>query len=97
VSYVRGWAGGIEVRRLLWWLVVAAVVVDVVRLVWPAILLAALVFGLAWLSNAAGERRAGLRARADEQHALVLAGDPAGVYGRFPPVDVFTPADVLAG
>jgi len=30
--------------------------------------------------------RAGLRARADLEHRLVLSGDPRGTYGRFPPV-----------
>jgi Protein of unknown function (DUF2510) len=31
-------------------------------------------------------RRAGLRARADLEHRLVMTGDPRGIYGRFPPV-----------
>lgn len=31
-------------------------------------------------------RRAGLRARADLEHHLALAGDPRGTFGRFPPV-----------
>lgn len=31
-------------------------------------------------------QRAGLRARADLEHRLALAGDPRGVHGRFPPV-----------
>jgi hypothetical protein len=31
-------------------------------------------------------RDAGLRARADFEHRLNLAGDPRGVFGRFPPV-----------
>ncbi|WP_101951949.1 hypothetical protein [Mycobacterium sp. 3519A] len=31
-------------------------------------------------------RRAGLRARADFEHRLTLAGDPRGVFGRYPPV-----------
>ena len=30
-------------------------------------------------------RNAGLRARADYEHQLTLAGDPHGIYGRFPP------------
>jgi hypothetical protein len=31
-------------------------------------------------------RRAELRARAEYEHRLSLAGDPRGLYGRFPPV-----------
>jgi hypothetical protein len=31
-------------------------------------------------------RDAGLRARADYEHRLILAGDPHGLYGRYPPV-----------
>jgi Protein of unknown function (DUF2510) len=31
-------------------------------------------------------RDAGLRARADYEHRLSLAGDPRGLYGRYPPV-----------
>lgn len=30
-------------------------------------------------------RHAALVADADEQHALVLAGDPRGIHGRYPP------------
>lgn len=36
--------------------------------------------------RAARGRRAALRARADYEHTLSLAGDPRGLYGRFPPV-----------
>lgn len=31
-------------------------------------------------------RQSGLRARADLEHHLALAGDPRGTFGRFPPV-----------
>jgi hypothetical protein len=31
-------------------------------------------------------RDAGLRARADYEHRLSLAGDPRGLYGRYPPL-----------
>lgn len=34
----------------------------------------------------AARRRTELRARADYEHRLSLAGDPRGLYGRFPPV-----------
>lgn len=36
--------------------------------------------------RAAARRRAALRARADYEHTLHLAGDPRGRYGQFPPV-----------
>jgi Protein of unknown function (DUF2510) len=36
--------------------------------------------------NAERRRRAGLCARADYEHRLSLAGDPRGIYGRYPPV-----------
>jgi hypothetical protein len=35
--------------------------------------------------RAAALRDAGLRARADYEHQLSLAGDPRGVFGRYPP------------
>ncbi len=31
-------------------------------------------------------REAALRARADFEHRLTMAGDPRGIYGRYPPV-----------
>lgn len=36
--------------------------------------------------RAAARTRAALRARADYEHTLNVAGDPRGLYGRFPPV-----------
>lgn len=36
--------------------------------------------------RAAELRDAGLRARAELEHRLALAGDPRGIYGRYPPV-----------
>ncbi|TRW85548.1 hypothetical protein FK535_09130 [Mycolicibacterium sp. 018/SC-01/001] len=39
--------------------------------------------------RAATIRDAGLRARADYEHQLTLAGDPHGTFGRYPPI----PAD----
>jgi hypothetical protein len=36
--------------------------------------------------RAVAKRNAGLRARADYEHRLRLAGDPRGLYGRYPPV-----------
>jgi Protein of unknown function (DUF2510) len=36
--------------------------------------------------RARARRHAGLRARADYEHRLNLAGDPRGIHGRYPPV-----------
>jgi hypothetical protein len=36
--------------------------------------------------RALDRRNAGLAARADYEHRLSLAGDPRGLYGRYPPV-----------
>jgi Protein of unknown function (DUF2510) len=36
--------------------------------------------------RALARRDAGLRARADLEHRLCVAGDPRGLYGRYPPV-----------
>ncbi|MFF0284509.1 hypothetical protein [Rhodococcus aetherivorans] len=36
------------------------------------------------------ERLTRLAARADEQHALYLAGDSKGIYGEYPPADLST-------
>jgi hypothetical protein len=40
-------------------------------------------------------RNAGLRARADYEHRLILAGDPHGLYGRYPPVPLPPSARLL--
>ncbi|MBX7448111.1 hypothetical protein GR927_08930 [Mycolicibacterium sp. 3033] len=40
-------------------------------------------------------RNAGLRARAEYEHQLTLAGDPHGFYGRFPPVDWYGSTHVM--
>jgi hypothetical protein len=62
---------------------------------WVAAAIAAmLLFGLlAWLAFYAARRvdaresgRLAVAARADEQHAWVLAGDDRGIYGNHPPV-----------
>lgn len=36
-------------------------------------------------------RDAGLRARADLEHRMALAGDPRGVHGRYPPIHLDQP------
>jgi ABC-type Fe3+-siderophore transport system permease subunit len=64
---------------------------------WIAAVLGGLmVFGLLlWLTfywerrvDAQYEKRAALVARADQQHAWVLAGDDRGVYGDYPPKQI---------
>ncbi len=50
-----------------------------------AALLAGIVY-LRRLHRAKVRRNAGLRARAEYEHRLRLAGDPRGLYGRYPPV-----------
>ena len=64
---------------------------------WIAAVLGALiVFGLLlWLtftlerrSDAQYEKRAALIARADQQHAWILAGDDRGIYGAYPPEQI---------
>lgn len=42
-------------------------------------------------------RNAGLRARADYEHQLTLAGDPHGTYGRFPPAQWYARPHVMQG
>jgi hypothetical protein len=42
--------------------------------------------GLRRRRRSAAHARAGLRARAEIEHRMVLAGDPRGVHGRYPPV-----------
>jgi hypothetical protein len=46
----------------------------------------ALATGVSRRRRAEARRRAGLRARAELEHRMALAGDPRGVYGRYPPV-----------
>jgi hypothetical protein len=79
-------------RRLVWQLVGTLLLVGFMVKYWwlVALVLAAVVvwkFGPGWwrryqASVAAEERRlAAIAARADQQHAWVLAGDPRGTYG----------------
>lgn len=71
-------------------------VLAVIGLLWKWILGAAAVV-VVWLlvrtavrehyavEDIVAEMKADLVARADEQHRWVLAGDPRGIYGRYPP------------
>jgi uncharacterized membrane protein (Fun14 family) len=54
-----------------------------------------LLVGLLWLAlfavrrvDGREEKRDSLVARADQQHAWVLAGDDRGIYGDFPPMQI---------
>jgi hypothetical protein len=67
------------VVKFWWWIVGAAVLVGVCCVI-------------AWLARQYADRRdarlaelAALVARADRQHAQVLAGDERGIFGEFPP------------
>ena len=73
--------------------VTATAAVLAVWLVWSGSHVVVAAAGVAWLAIAVRRRRranarrdAGLRARADYEHRLNLAGDPRGVFGRYPPV-----------
>jgi Protein of unknown function (DUF2510) len=85
-----------HVRRPFWqrhpWVTAAAAVLAV-WVVWSGSHVVVAAAGIAWLAIAVRRRRranarrdAGLRARADYEHRLNLAGDPRGVFGRYPPV-----------
>jgi hypothetical protein len=57
--------------------------------------IALLLVGLLWLAlyavrrvDGREEKRDALAARADQQHAWVLAGDDRGIYGDYPPRQV---------
>jgi hypothetical protein len=62
---------------------------------WIAVVLGAVVTFLGILSShlarredARREKQAALVARADQQHALVLAGDDRDIYGNYPPKQI---------
>src|SRR5215510_5198333 len=71
---------GAVLLLMLWWLsdgwYVAVAVTAIIGL---------LIF-IARRRRANAVRDAGLRARADFEHRLSLAGDPRGTFGRYPPV-----------
>lgn len=76
-------------NRFWLWLLAVAVLCVVVRAAWPTLLL----IGIGWLlykavsgpMQARHRERAALVARADYQHQLVMRGNPAGIYGLYPP------------
>ncbi|GBE64878.1 hypothetical protein MFM001_13400 [Mycobacterium sp. MFM001] len=85
--------------QLIGWLFAVALVVAVLQVVWPFIVLGVVVYLAIKIgkrvvehhNEVAAARRAtrdALCARADRQHAQVLQGNPAGVYGEYPAVDL---------
>jgi len=74
------------------WLIGAAVFIVCLSLLhgWyvgvVAVALTAMLAHFARRKRAQTRRNAALRARADYEHRLSLAGDPRGIYGRYPPV-----------
>jgi hypothetical protein len=64
---------------MFWWVIVAVL---------GALLLAALAFYVSRCIEAREEARLAIAARADEQHALVLAGDDRGIYGEYTPKQI---------
>ena len=85
-----------KARRPFWHrhpLTTAAAAALAVWLVWSGSYALVAVAGVAWLAVAVRRRRravklrdAGLLARADYEHRLMLTGDPRGRFGRYPPV-----------
>lgn len=85
--------------QLIGWLLAAAFVVAVVRAIWPFIVLGIAAYLAVEIVKrvvkhhnsviaARHAARDALRARADRQHAQVLRGNPAGVYGDYPVPDL---------
>jgi hypothetical protein len=73
VAYAFGWLG---------WLVAAAVVYIAARVGWWW-------YTQQLAAQAAAQREhTAIAARADQQHAWVLAGDDRGIYGKYPPAAV---------
>ncbi|BBZ13342.1 hypothetical protein [Mycobacterium branderi] len=85
--------------QLIGWLFAVALVVAVLRVIWPFIVLGIAVYLAVKIARGVADhyaqliaaRRAdrdALCARADRQHAQVLRGNPAGVYGDYPAADL---------
>ncbi|MGE2818137.1 hypothetical protein ACQI5H_23785 [Mycobacterium heidelbergense] len=82
--------------ELLLWLIVGTFLLLLVKALWPFVLVMGAVYLLAVLFKRARRNararldaqqaeNARLIANADREHALVMAGDEAGVYGQYPP------------
>lgn len=85
--------------RLLGWILLAAFTVEFWWLLLAVVVVVVVVVLARRAARAAEERRraaaaerAALAARADQQHAWTLAGDPRGTYGRYPPASSEHPA-----
>ncbi|GEM_PF-5790591 len=77
-------------------LMVIGLIISVIQVIIGLAVLAAVITGVVVAVRAVRARRRasrdrltahyrGLISRADAEHARVLAGDPAAIYGRFPP------------
>ncbi|MCV7354520.1 hypothetical protein [Mycolicibacterium fluoranthenivorans] len=81
-----GWViVAVVTAELFWWIVGGAAIACVGWLIyreWETRL---------WERLAADVENAEIIARADEQHALALAGDPRGTYGIYPPSPLVWP------
>ncbi|ORV99758.1 hypothetical protein [Mycobacterium kyorinense] len=85
--------------QLIGWLLVVALVVAVLRVMWPFIVVGLVAYVAVKIGKRVVEHhntviaardaaRDALCARADRQHAQVLRGNPAGVYGDYPAADL---------
>jgi len=74
------WVTGAAAFLLLWQLLNGSYVVVAVTVI------VGLLIVIGRHRRASALRDAGLRARADYEYRLSLAGDPRGVFGRYPPV-----------
>jgi hypothetical protein len=80
-AFVGLFVFGLCVRYWIWALAVMALVVLFAGLLW-------LSFWAARRVDARYEARAALVARADQQHAWILAGDDRGIYGEYAPKQI---------
>ncbi|SRX94776.1 hypothetical protein MSP7336_03037 [Mycobacterium shimoidei] len=85
--------------KLFGWLIVIAMVIEVLRVIWPFLVIGVVAYlairGVAYLAEQHRKTLAArdavqdaVRRRADRQHAQLLRGDPAGVYGEYPVPDL---------
>lgn len=71
------------VAEWFWWIVGVVAVAWVGRRLWKAY------DARHWTRVVLEAEHAAIAARADEQDAWFLAGDPRGLYGEYPPVDIW--------
>lgn len=85
--------------KLFGWLIVIGVAIEVLRVIWPFLVVGVVAYlairAVTYLAEQhrkvlAAQRAAedAVRMRADRQHAQLLRGNPAGVYGEYPVPDL---------